>query len=119
MASLLGRLLEGLYQGVIDARDDIRHKVIEEGWFGKQVTDVGLAREHQERWLGKEQPDDGLTNVERLYKLHPNDTELWGETEPTKPSPFEARRQSFDELWATEDRAEGVEPPEKDRGIDI
>ena len=31
--------LEALYDGLLQARDDIRQKVVEEPWFGRAVTD--------------------------------------------------------------------------------
>lgn len=38
--------LEALYDGLVQARDDIRQKVVEEPWFGRAVTDgVGPAQE--------------------------------------------------------------------------
>lgn len=33
--------LEALYDGLLQARDDIRQKVVEEPWFGRAVTETG------------------------------------------------------------------------------
>ena len=32
--------LEALYDGLLQARDDIRQKVVEEPWFGRAVTEA-------------------------------------------------------------------------------
>ncbi len=32
-------LINDIQQGFIDAMDDIRHSVVEQGWFGQETTD--------------------------------------------------------------------------------
>lgn len=34
--------LEALYEGLLQARDDIRQKVVEEPWFGRAVTEAAV-----------------------------------------------------------------------------
>ena len=70
-------LFASLLSGIGDAIADVRHKVVEEGWFGRQVTD--------------NLPSDlsGITQPE----IRP----------PSKPegSVWEPPRQSFEDAWAT------------------
>lgn len=47
MASVKGAL-EALYDGLLEARDDVRQKVVEEPWYGRAVTE-GVTPPDQEK----------------------------------------------------------------------
>lgn len=74
--------LDGLFDLLRQAFDDVRHKVVEDGWFGRQVTgeleapqttiwDGPPAKSFEEQWAvrepGKAEPahDQDLPGMER------------------------------------------------------
>jgi len=85
-----------------EAFADIRHKVVEEGWFGRQVT------------------DDTPSAIDWLAKHYPNDPEIWVLDEPSQVAPFEVAQKSFDKLWAPADRdADEHQAPAERDGVDL
>lgn len=96
-----GRSGQGLFAAILagigEAISDVRHKVVEEGWFGRQVTDA----------YPSAMPE--ITAPE----IRP----------PAKPegSIWEPPRQSFEEAWATKpapDDRSAVEPGRDAPGLD-
>ena len=90
-------LFASLLSGIGEAIADVRHKVVEEGWFGRQVTD---------------NHSSAFSEI-RAPEIRP----------PAKPegSIWEPPRQSFEEAWATkpaaDDRITG-EPGRDAPGLD-
>lgn|GEM_PF-3304752 len=87
---------EFLFNEIRSAFQDVRQKVLEEGWFGRVVTPAPVIE------VGKEGPEAiGLGN------------------RPTIHDGLGERRQSFEELWAP--RAPDAPKPELDKshGHDI
>lgn len=90
-------LFASILSGIGEAISDVRHKVVEEGWFGRQVTDANpLAM-----------PEITAPEI----------------SPPVKPegSVWEPPRQSFEEAWATKlspDDPSSVEPGRDAPGLD-
>jgi hypothetical protein len=58
-------LLETLTQGIINAVDDVRHKVVEEGYFGRETTkDIGAAIPAPETWDAEFKRDAGELGIQ-------------------------------------------------------
>ena len=87
---------EFLFNEIRSAFQDIRQKVVEEGWFGRVVTPAPVIE------VGKDGPDSiGLGNPPTIH-------EGLGERRPT-----------FEELWAPRERDAQPADIEKERGIDF
>ena len=90
-------LFASILSGIGDAISDVRHKVVEEGWFGRQVTDAHPA---------------GMPEI-TAPEIHP----------PSKSegSVWEPPHQSFEEAWATKpspDDRSAAEPGRDAPGLD-
>ena len=80
------------------ARDDVRHKLVEEAWFGRQVTgDTAGTAENQAAGPGTEAPEPSKETRHTLYEetwgKAPTHAEIYGQasvttasTEPTSPT---------------------------------
>jgi len=87
---------EFLFNEIRSAFQDIRQKVLEEGWFGRVTTPKPVVG------LGKDGPEAiGLGD------------------RPTIHDGLGERRQSFEELWAPRERSAPKPDIEKDHGHDI
>lgn len=90
-------LFASILSGIGDAISDVRHKVVEEGWFGRQVTDANPS---------------SLPEI-IAPEIRP----------PSKPegSVWEPPRQSFEEAWAAKpslDDRSVAEPGRDAPGLD-
>lgn len=87
---------EFLFNEIRSAFQDIRQKVVEEGWFGRVVTPAPVVE------VGKEGPEAiGLGN------------------RPTVHEALGERRPSFEELWAPRERSTDAAEIQKERGHDL
>lgn len=92
-----GGILEALFQIFADIVTDARHKVVEESWFGRQVTDIA--------------PPAAAPGV---APPSPDDRDPLGRTMPR-----ETFAQRCDALEQEHHRSATIEPPSPDRGIDL
>lgn len=95
-----GGLFDSLLRGFGEAVADIRHKVVEEGWFGRQVTDTTVSA------APADQGGEKAVTRDDLYGRDPR--------------PLLSTRPSFEEQWAAREKPSPAEAPAPvpDRGID-
>lgn len=87
---------EFLFNEIRSAFQDIRQKVVEEGWFGRVVTPAPVVE------VGKDGPEAiGLGN------------------RPTIHEGLGERRPSFEELWAPRERSKDTAEIQKEHGHDL
>lgn len=94
---------EAAKPGVASAVDDVRHKVVEEGWFGRTTTgdiapdDKGDGASH----LTAGAPHNHSALYEQVWGTAPKTSDLYGHSPAPSKGP----------------EIEAPKPPEKDRGV--
>lgn len=91
-----------LFDELRGAIQDIRQKVVEEGWFGRVVTAAPVVE--VDHGLGRERGG-----------LYSDDHRPLAAGDPAEPE----RRPSFEELWKPQSPGEHAAEAKKDHGIDI
>ena len=89
--------MSAFWNFVASVRDDVRHKVVEEGWYGRQVTGDTVSPAGQE---GKEEPPQEATRhplYEQTWGKAPTHAEVYGQapsnTQTVEPEPSQRQTQ--------------------------
>lgn len=69
-------MFEQLYDGIADAVSDIREKVVEEGWFGRSLSEGQGHESERPHWPDAREPGSHARDVEREFGRNTPDLDI-------------------------------------------